>query len=259
MRSPPVTGISGVLGKLAARLGAVKVSSAVVPSRSRARRRTHALHRIVLGIVMALAATIAFADALSVAEIGSFHVGGRAVSLPGLPTKDVVFTRRRGADQGGSQRRLRGRADVRAVRQARQPEGALSAAAVARRRAHRRHLGDQARRQAGLADVLPRRRPRRLRLRRGRARARLVGALPGDLHERAAVPHQEGGVGGLFRIGPDGSYELGPGGAGGLAGPAVPDRGVRQFMQAGRAALGRPTTRRSRPPTTRWCRRSARA
>ena len=46
----------------------------------------------VLGIVMALAASIAFADALSVAEVGSFHVGGRPVSLTGLPTKDVVFT-----------------------------------------------------------------------------------------------------------------------------------------------------------------------
>jgi len=46
----------------------------------------------VLGIVVALVATIAFADALSVAEVGSFHVGGRPVSLTGLPTKDVVFT-----------------------------------------------------------------------------------------------------------------------------------------------------------------------
>src|SRR4029453_4018055 len=45
-----------------------------------------------LGIVVALAATIAFADTLSVAEVGSFHVGGRPVSLTGLPTKDVVFT-----------------------------------------------------------------------------------------------------------------------------------------------------------------------
>jgi pimeloyl-ACP methyl ester carboxylesterase len=48
---------------------------------------------LVLGIAAtALASTIAAADTLSVADVGSFHVGGRAVSLSGLPTKDVVFT-----------------------------------------------------------------------------------------------------------------------------------------------------------------------
>jgi pimeloyl-ACP methyl ester carboxylesterase len=34
----------------------------------------------------------AFAQPLSVAEVGSFHVGGRAVSLTGLPRRDVVLT-----------------------------------------------------------------------------------------------------------------------------------------------------------------------
>jgi len=47
---------------------------------------------LVLGIAAALTTTIAAADSLSVADVGSFHVGGRAVSLSGLPTKDVVFT-----------------------------------------------------------------------------------------------------------------------------------------------------------------------
>ena len=46
----------------------------------------------LLGVAAALIATIAGADGLSVAEIGSFHVGGRAVSLTGLPTREVVFT-----------------------------------------------------------------------------------------------------------------------------------------------------------------------
>src|SRR4029453_9771414 len=46
----------------------------------------------VLGLAVALAATAAGAADLSVTEIGSFHVGGRAVSLSGLPTRDVVFT-----------------------------------------------------------------------------------------------------------------------------------------------------------------------
>ena len=36
------------------------------------------------------------ADNLTVAEIGSFHVGGRPVSLSFLPPKDVVFTAGRG-------------------------------------------------------------------------------------------------------------------------------------------------------------------
>ena len=47
---------------------------------------------LVLGIAAAVTTTIAAADTLSVADVGSFHVGGRAVSLSGLPTKDVVFT-----------------------------------------------------------------------------------------------------------------------------------------------------------------------
>jgi len=51
----------------------------------------------VSGVAIALSsaiagAGIAAADNLSVAEVGSFHVGGRAVSLSGLPTRDVVFT-----------------------------------------------------------------------------------------------------------------------------------------------------------------------
>jgi len=49
----------------------------------------------VLGVAITLISTlagVAAADNLSVAEVGSFHVGGRAVSLSGLPTRDVVFT-----------------------------------------------------------------------------------------------------------------------------------------------------------------------
>src|SRR5437899_2626155 len=47
---------------------------------------------LVLGIAAVLISTVATAQPLSVAEVGSFHVGGRAVSLSGLPTRDVVFT-----------------------------------------------------------------------------------------------------------------------------------------------------------------------
>ncbi|HEX2439581.1 MAG TPA: esterase [Methylomirabilota bacterium] len=47
---------------------------------------------VLLSFVVGIVATVAAADNLNVAEIGSFHVGGRAVSLTGLPTRDVVFT-----------------------------------------------------------------------------------------------------------------------------------------------------------------------
>ncbi|HEY4911428.1 MAG TPA: esterase, partial [Methylomirabilota bacterium] len=47
---------------------------------------------LVLGLATILMSTVAAAQPLSVAEVGSFHVGGRAVSLTGLPTRDVVFT-----------------------------------------------------------------------------------------------------------------------------------------------------------------------
>ena len=51
----------------------------------------------IAALVLGIAATVtiagpAAADTVAVADIGSFHVGGRAVSLSGLPTKDVVFT-----------------------------------------------------------------------------------------------------------------------------------------------------------------------
>jgi hypothetical protein len=47
----------------------------------------------VVGLVAVLVfCTLAAAQSLTVAEVGSFHVGGRSVSLTGLPTRDVVFT-----------------------------------------------------------------------------------------------------------------------------------------------------------------------
>ena len=47
---------------------------------------------LVLGILALVSSRAAEAQTISVAEVGSFHVGGRAVSLTGLPTRDVVFT-----------------------------------------------------------------------------------------------------------------------------------------------------------------------
>ena len=138
------------------------------------------LAALVLGIAVALVAPVAGAADLSVAEVGSLHVGGRAVSLSGLPTRDVVFT------AGSAPIKVDPNGDFEAEQmyvqyvKLVQPEGALPAAALARRRSHRRHLGDEAGRPAGLAALLPARRSRRLRLRRRRARPRLVGPLSGD-------------------------------------------------------------------------------
>jgi pimeloyl-ACP methyl ester carboxylesterase len=49
---------------------------------------------VALGLAMLalVSADPAEAQTIGVAEVGSFHVGGRAVSLTGLPTRDVVFT-----------------------------------------------------------------------------------------------------------------------------------------------------------------------
>src|SRR4030095_5427495 len=47
---------------------------------------------LALGVLTVLGPDLAAAQPLSVVEVGSFHVGGRAVSLTGLPVRDVVFT-----------------------------------------------------------------------------------------------------------------------------------------------------------------------
>jgi pimeloyl-ACP methyl ester carboxylesterase len=47
---------------------------------------------LALALVTGAAVPPAAAQPLAVAEVGSFHVGGRPVSLTGLPTRDVVFT-----------------------------------------------------------------------------------------------------------------------------------------------------------------------
>ncbi|RZA28845.1 MAG: esterase, partial [Proteobacteria bacterium] len=47
----------------------------------------------ILASGMALATLIGCsAPSLQVAEVGSFHIGGRAVTLSGLPEKELVFT-----------------------------------------------------------------------------------------------------------------------------------------------------------------------
>ncbi|MBI2525543.1 MAG: esterase [Candidatus Rokubacteria bacterium] len=49
--------------------------------------------RVVVGFALGLAVTSgAYAAGIEIAEIGSFHVGGRQVTLSGLPKREIVFT-----------------------------------------------------------------------------------------------------------------------------------------------------------------------
>ena len=54
--------------------------------------------RHAMPLALALSAVLTVlpppAAALDVDEIGSFHVGGRQVSLSGMPKREVVFTQR---------------------------------------------------------------------------------------------------------------------------------------------------------------------
>src|SRR5262252_8992890 len=109
--------------------------------------------RTSLTAVLALAATSlpALADYL-VREVGSFHVGGRTATVSGMPTRDAVFSP--GAppikvDPNGEFAVEQMYVQYVKLAQPKDPDPA-----VARRRAQRRHLGDQARRQARLAAVL---------------------------------------------------------------------------------------------------------
>ena len=140
--------------------------------------------------------------------MGSFHVGGRIVEISGQPVKEVSSARG-AAGQGRSQRRVSGRADVRAVFPVGQRERRISAPDVARRRAHGRDIRDHARRARGLAELF---------LRKGWAVyigcggtwPLGLGAISGYLQERAGVPHHDNPFE-RFRIGEGaGSFDADP-------------------------------------------------
>ena len=69
-------------------------------------------------LLAAVAATLPVSADYLVKEVGSFHVGGRTETLSGPADQGDRVHARLAADQGRSERRVRGRADVRAVRQA---------------------------------------------------------------------------------------------------------------------------------------------
>ena len=131
------------------------------------------MRRCLIGIALALAALPALAaaeDDIVLRGMGSFHVGGRIAEVSGKPVRQIQRV------PGGPLTKLdpngavHGRADVRAVLPAEEPQGQVSAADVARRRAHRRHLRVDARRPRRLAQPVRPQGLGHLRLGRGRAR-----------------------------------------------------------------------------------------
>ena len=54
------------------------------------------MRRLLMGVLLALAAAPAFAQAkkepIALRDMGSFHVGGRVIEITGQPVKEVVFT-----------------------------------------------------------------------------------------------------------------------------------------------------------------------
>src|SRR6266571_4018783 len=128
----------------------------------------------------------------------------------------------RGAGEGGSERHVLGRGDVRAVFSAGESPRRGAAPDVARRGADGRHLRDDARRARGLAELL---------------RQAGLGHDPGHLQGRAGVPRQGESLRALSHRAESRFLEPRPGAAQADAEPAVPGRGLRQFRQAKRAAL----------------------
>ena len=122
--------------------------------------------------LMSLVALPAFAnDDIVLRGMGSFHIGGRIAEVSGKEVRADPAPARRPAHQARSERPVHGRADVRAVLPAEEPQGQISAADVAWRRADRRHLRVDAGRPRWLAQLLRPQGLGRLQLRCGRARA----------------------------------------------------------------------------------------
>ena len=125
----------------------------------------------------AVGASVQAAEPISLRDMGSFHVGGRLVEISGKPVKEVTFT------PGG----VPAKVDPNGVYQVEQmyvqyflpanEHGAYPASDVAWRRPDRRHLGNDARRARGLAELFPAQGLERLQLRCRRTRPRRLGAI----------------------------------------------------------------------------------
>ena len=212
--------------------------------------------RMVLALMATLAASSALAqnkEPIALRDMGSFHIGGRLIEVTGQPIKEVLFT------PGGVPAKI----DPNGVYQVEQMyaqyflvqnrEGQAAAADVARRRAHRRHLRDQARRQSGLAQLFPAPGLGHLHLRRDGARPL---RLDRQVQGRSGVPAARRSVGALPRRA-DRLMERRQGEARDLSGRAVSARRLRAVHEAGRAALGHDRRRRSSPPISSWSTRCA--
>ena len=143
---------------------------------------------------------------------------------------------RRPDHQVRSERPVHGRADVRAVFPAEEPQGKAAAADVAWRRADRRHLREHARRPRRLAQHVRALRLGRLQFRRGRARTLGLRAA-GGVAERADLPALSGSVRALPHRRRTGSWNPDPAKAQGHSRQPVPGRSLRELHAPDGAAL----------------------
>ena len=199
---------------------------------------------LAAGLVLGVISSSALAQSkepIVLRDMGSFHVGGREVVITGKPIKEVLFT------PAACRPRSTPTAPIRSSRctcstSSRRPARARAAADVARRRTDGRHLRDDAGRPRRLAQHF---------IRKGWdvynsdavERGRSGWASP-DIFKGEPVFLTKENPFERFRIGDGAGFlEQGPGQDEAAAGQPVPGRGLRQFRQAGRAALdSTPTT-----------------
>ena len=82
--------------------------------------------RMVLTLMATLAASTALAQnagPIPLRDMGSFHVGGRLIEVTGQPIKEVLFSAGGVPAKMDPERHVPGRADVRAVFPAAEPQG----------------------------------------------------------------------------------------------------------------------------------------
>ena len=132
------------------------------------------MRRILLGMILCCAAMPALTaeEDIVLRGMGSFHVGGRVAEVSGKPVRMIV------RQPGGPQTKLDPNGQYMVEQMYVQyflpqaTQGQAAAVDVARRRADRRHLREHARRPRRLAQHVRPQGLGRLRLGRGRARAR---------------------------------------------------------------------------------------
>ena len=191
-------------------------------------------HAVLLALAAAPGSRQAKKEPIVLRDMGSFHVGGRIVEITGQPVKEVVFT------PGGVPAKVDPNGNYQVEQMYVQyflpqnQQGQVAAAAVARRRPHRRHLRDQARRRRGLAQLFHPQGLGHLRVRRGGARPLRLG----QHRSRASRCSCRSAIrGSASASGPPGSWNDDPAKRRSYPGSQFPAEAYRAIHEAGRAAL----------------------